>query len=190
MWKELSRKIWSLLDDQIQHLDPRGSELVFQIFMVGKQPTKTSPTVIFCSKNDNLRKRAMELVEQKIILGNHPGILVAHSSRIPRPLALRDAISLLNLPDGVYAEGPLESGGIPVHIVIKGSAPRKATIGGFLFIHGEYYGLTTAHAFADPASIASSEDSDSEPQFGFSGLGEPDDASDDDHSLLELTSKG
>lgn len=190
MWKSLSKTIWSLLDEQIDHLDARGSVLHFKIFMIGKKPAKTSPTVLFCSENETLRRRAMELVEKKIILGNHLGVLVAHSSRLPRPLALDDNIALCNLPEGVYAEGPLKSCGISVYIVAKGCPPRRATIGGFVSIRGEqeYFGLTTAHAFTEPAPTRLKDDSEFD--FGFSGLGEPDDSSDDEDDLLELTSKG
>jgi hypothetical protein len=188
MWKDLSKTRWCLLDEQIQHLDARGSDLLFQIFMIGRRPAKSSPTVIFCSKNDTLRKRAMELVEKKVIVGNHSGVLVAHSSKMPRPLALEDDISLLNLPEGIYTESPVKSCGISIFIITKGCSPRRATIGGFVSICDEYYGLTTAHAFAEPEPISSEEDTQFE--FGFSGLGEPDDSSDDDDYSLELTSKG
>lgn len=188
LWKDLSKTIWSLLQEQIEHLDARDSVVLFQIFMVGKELERTSPTVVFSSKNETLRKRAMQLVEKKVILGKHPGVLVAHSSRIPRPLAIEDKISLLNLPEGVYAKGPLESCGISVHIVAKGRPPRRATIGGFVLVNSEYYGLTTAHAFAEPEPPSPKEDSEFD--FGFSVLGEPDDSSDDEDYLLELTSKG
>jgi hypothetical protein len=186
MWKDLSKTIWSLLDEQIQHLDAGSSDLLFQIFMVGRQAAKTSPTVVFCSKNGALRKRAMKLVEKKVILGNHPGVKVAHSSRMPRLLALEDAMSLLNLPEGIYAEGPLDSCGVSIYIVADGSSPRRATIGGFVCICSEYYGLTTAHAFAKPEPTCLEEGS--EVDFGFGDLGEPDDSSDDEDYLLELTS--
>jgi hypothetical protein len=188
LWKTLSKTIRNLLQEQFEHLDARGSVLHVEIFMVGKKSAKSSPTILFCSENKTLRRRAMELIEKKVISGIHPGVLVAHSSRLPRLLALEDHVPLGNIPDGVYAEGPLKSCGISVYIVARGSAPRRATIGGFVSIRSEYYGLTTAHAFSEPGSAGLKEESQFE--FGFSGLGEPEDSSDDEDYLLELTSKG
>jgi hypothetical protein len=193
MWKGpngLSATIFSLLDDQIQHLDGQGADILFQIFMVGRQPAKTSPTVVFFSKNSTFRKKAMNLIVKKVLLENHPGVLAAHSSSMPHPLAAGDTIQVADLPEGVYAEGPLESCGVSIYIVSKDSLPRRATMGGFLCIGGEYYGLTTAHAFSESKPLSLKEDSGSESDVGFSGLGEPEDASDDEEYLLELTSNG
>lgn len=72
--------------------------------MIGKQPAKTSPTIIFCSEVDNFRKNAMKLVEKKILLEKYPGILVTQSSKLPRPLPIDDDTIFRRLPNGVYAE--------------------------------------------------------------------------------------
>lgn len=80
------------------------------------------------------------------------------------------------------------SSGIPVYIVVKGRSPRRATIGGFVYILDECYGLTAAHAFTAPEPTSSGDELDVE--FGFGELGEPDSSSDDEDFLLELTSKG
>jgi len=187
MWKTVSKTIRTLLQEQLEHLDARGSVLQIEIFMIGRKPAKSSPTILFCSENKTLRKRAMELVERKIISGTHPGVFVAHSSRLPRQLALGDDEQLPQLPEGVYAVGPLKSCGISVYIVAKGISPRRATIGGFVSIQSQYCGLTTAHAFLNSGS--SSLKAEPEIEFAF-GMGEPEDSSDDEDYLLELTSKG
>lgn len=194
MWKGpegLSAKIFNLLDEHIQHLDGQGSEILFQLFMVGRQPTKSSPTVVFCSKNKAFRKKAMDLIVKKMLLETHPGVLAAHSISMPQPLAIGDTLQAGDLSEGVYAEAPLISCGVSIYIVSNDSMLRRATIGGFLSIAGGYYGLTTAHAFAEANPVSSKEGSDSESDFGFSSvLGEPEDAPDNEDYLLEVTSKG
>jgi hypothetical protein len=150
--------------------------------MVGKHPARASPTIAFCSENELFREKAMKLVVKKILLEHHPGVLVAQSSKMPRPLAVSDSDWLANLPEGVYAEGPLETCGISIYIVAAGVSPRRATIGGFVSILGEYYGLTTAHAFTKSESTSPNGKSDVD--FGFGELGEPDDSSDDEDYLL------
>ena len=130
----------------------------------------------------------MELVERKVILGSHPGILVAHSSRIPRLLAQGDDVPEYMLPEGIYANGIPHSCGVSILVVSNGgSPPRRATIGGFVSIQNEYYALTTAHAFLDtkPADL----ETDCDLEFGFSTLGEPESSSDEE-DFPELTSKG
>ena len=188
IWNDLHTTIFNLLREHIEHLGGRGSLIHFEIFMIGQNPAKANPTIVFCSENEPFRKKAMNLVAKKVILEHCPGILVAQSSKMPSPLAAEDNNSLANLPEGVYAEAPLETCGISIYVLAKGLPPRKATIGGFIFILGDYYGLTTAHAFIEPEFIGPNGDSDVE--FGFGELGEPDDSSDDEDYLLELTSKG
>ncbi|KAN0089842.1 hypothetical protein V8E51_018421 [Hyaloscypha variabilis] len=109
MWKELHTTIFTFLRENIEHLDARGSLIHFEIFMVGKHPAKTSPTIVFCSGNKLFREKAMNLIGKKILLEHYPGVLVAQSSKMPRPLAVGDNNLLANLPEGIYAEGPLET---------------------------------------------------------------------------------
>lgn len=189
-WKPLSKSIWNLLQAEFEHLDARGSVLHVEIFMVGKKIAKSNPTVLFCSDNKTLRRRAMELVEKKGIMTISTGILAAHSSRLPRLLAAGDMHQLSNLPEGVYAFGQIRSCGVSIYIIRKGSPPRRATIGGFVLIQDEFYGLTTAHAFSETTSTATK--AEAELELSFSGLGFPDDSSDDDgeDDMLEITSKG
>jgi len=95
-----------------------------------------------------------------------------------------DAFELLR---GVYANGPILSGSSGLSVLIVGkdyAQPRKATIGGFLCVNKEYYGLTVAHVFLEKKSLAKVE-----PDFEFSFYGEADDSSDDEDDL-EMTSKG
>ena len=126
----------------------------------------------------------MELVERKVVSEAHPRVLVANSSKMPRQLAGDEPA--YDLPEGVYAEGPLKLSAIAVYIVQNGSSPAKATTGGIVSIQGQCYGLTTAHAFRDVGS--SHQEDDSGLEFGL--YGRPDDSSDEEDYLLELTSKG
>lgn len=135
----------------------------------------------------------MDLVEKKSILANYPGVRMAQCSRLPGPLALGDGLDSISdsisVPEGIYAYSPVDSCALSVLVVAKDHAqPKKATIGGFICINNEYYGLTTAHPFYD-AEIAPAVDDDFE--FAFYRQSELDDSSDDeDEDDLEMTSKG
>jgi hypothetical protein len=189
VWKAVSKAITSLLDDQFEHLDAGGSDLMIEMFMVGRRMNSCSPTILFSCESKACRHKAMELVKKKAILASHPGVLMAESSRLPRLLALGEDSEILNLPPGVYGNGPFKSCGMPILISgSHGGALRKATLGGIICIDEDYYGVTTAHAFVETKQEGIREDGDIE--FAFYGLGEPDDSTDDEDNSVEMTSQG
>jgi hypothetical protein len=189
VWKTISRAIISLLGDRFEHLEAGDSELMVEMFMIGRKPTSSSPTVLFSCESKACRQRAMGLVQRKGILDDHPGVLMAQCSRLPRLLALEEESDTPSLPPGVYLDGPLRSYGTPVMIYSEHhKLPRKTTIGGFVSIESEIFGVTTAHAFSEAKEEDMSENNDLE--FSFYGGDEPSDSSDGEENLVETTSQG
>ncbi|KAH8586937.1 hypothetical protein B0O99DRAFT_41432 [Bisporella sp. PMI_857] len=187
VWKTASKAINSLLEDRFEHLGAGGSDLMVEMFMIGRKPASSSPTILFSCESKTCRQNAMGLVQKKGILADHPGVLMAECSRLPKPLALDKEPDLPLLPPGVYLNGPLRSFGTSVLIYTEeGKLPRKSTIGGFITIGHELFGVTAAHVFFPAMEEDSSDDKDLE--FAFFG-DEPYDSQDDEEELVELTSQ-
>jgi hypothetical protein len=47
-WKTVSRSIITLLEDQYEHLDAKDSELMVEMFMIGRKAACSVPTILFC----------------------------------------------------------------------------------------------------------------------------------------------
>lgn len=188
VWKTLSKAIISLLEDQYEHLNAGGSDLMVEMFMIGRKPIISSPTILFSCDSKTCRQKAMALVGKKGILADHSGVLMAECSKLPRPLALDEETDAPRLPPGVYLNGPLQSFGTSVLIYSEeGKLPRKATIGGIVTIGRELFGITAAHVFFPTKE---KEDSGSE-DLEFSFFGDEDlYDSGDDEDQVELTSQG
>ena len=168
---------------------------MIEMFMIGRKPNSCSPTILFSCESKGCRHKAMEFVQKKAILAGHPGVLMAESSRLPRPLALGDESAPLDeaepldLPPGVYRNGPFKSCGMAVLIAGNhGGPPRKATLGGIICIEDDHYGVTAAHAFVEAKEHKTHDEGEIE--FAFYGLGEPDDSTDDENNSVEMTSQG
>lgn len=188
VWKTVSKAIITLLEDQYEHLDAEGSELMLDMFMVGRKPTNSVPTILFSCESKTCRQKAMMLVRKKGILTDHSGVLMAECSKLPRPLALDEQTDALCLSPGIYLNGPLRSFGTSILIYSDdGRLPRKATIGGIITIDHELFGVTAAHAFFPTKDEEESETEDLE--FAFFG-GKDTYDSGDDEDLVELTSHG
>ncbi|KAH7371817.1 hypothetical protein BKA64DRAFT_715305 [Cadophora sp. MPI-SDFR-AT-0126] len=188
VWKAVSKPIISLLDDQFEHLDAGDSDLIFEMFMVGRKPTSTVPTIIFSCESKSCRQKAMALVQKKSILAAHPGVHMAECSRLPKLLTQEEDPESLFLPAGVYLDGPLRTCGTPVLISFGPKRlPRKATIGGIVCIDETLYGVTAGHAFTPPKKTVSSDMDDIE--FSFFGGDDPFDSSEDEDESVEMTSQ-
>lgn len=188
VWRSVSQLIRSLLEEKYEHLDARGSELLIEIYMIGKRPASASPTVVFSCENKCARQKAIELVDKQSILRNHPGVRMAQSSRLPRLLALDEDIESAHLLEGVYLNGPVNCSGLSV-LVVSGdyTAPRRATIGGFICINNKYYGLTVAHAF-QKRNTSPTTSMNVEMEFSF--FDHDEDSGSLDEEDHEMTSKG
>ncbi|KAH8587922.1 hypothetical protein B0O99DRAFT_640474 [Bisporella sp. PMI_857] len=189
VWKKISMDIINLLGDRFEHLDAGGSELIIEMFMIGKKPTSSSPTILFSSESKICRHNAMAAMQKKGLLAKYPGVLMAGCSQLPRLLALEEPSDISSIPPGVYLSGPFRSYGTSVMIYWEHQKrPRKATIGGMVLINNEIFGVTTAHAFSDAVEEETSENEDFE--FAFYGSDGPYNSSDDEEQLLDTTSQG
>jgi hypothetical protein len=192
-WKAISKSIINLLEDQYEHLDAKDSELLVEIYMIGKKPAKSSSTILFSCESKVCRQKAMELVKKKGILACHPGIRMAECSRLPRLLATGEESELPLLPPGVYLDGPLTSGGIAVLISRGSDTPlRKATVGGIVCIGDFCYGMTTAHAFVDTKELNKRvSNSIGDIEFAFYGGHDSEQSSEDENEdFSTMTSQG
>lgn len=188
VWKTVSKAIINLLEDQYEHLEAEGSELMVEMFMIGRKPTSSIPTILFSCENKTCRRKAPMLVRKKGILTDYSGVLMAECSKLPRPLALDEQADAPCLSPGIYLNGPLRSFGTPILIYSdEGRLPRKATIGGIITIDHELFGVTAAHAFFPSKDEEDSKTEDLE--FAFFGDEDPYDSGDDE-DLVELTSQG
>ncbi|KAH7323903.1 hypothetical protein BKA65DRAFT_511668 [Rhexocercosporidium sp. MPI-PUGE-AT-0058] len=188
VWKDLTKPIISLLDDQFEHLDAGDSDLIFEMFMIGRKPTSSVPTILFGSESKSCRQKAMALVEKKSILAAYPGVVMAGRSKMPKLLAQGEDSELLFLPSGVYLNGPLRTCGTSVLISFSPRRPpRIATIGGIVCIEEELYGVTAGHAFREVKVVSDHADDDVE--FSFFGGSDPFDSSDDEDESVEMTSQ-
>ncbi|KAH6703323.1 hypothetical protein BKA61DRAFT_196024 [Leptodontidium sp. MPI-SDFR-AT-0119] len=188
VWKDVSKRIINLLEDQFEHLDAGDSDLTFEMFMVGRRSTSSVPTILFSCESKSCRQKAMALVQKKSILAAYPGVLMAERSRMPKLLAQGEDSELLFLPSGVYLNGPLRTCGTSVLISFGPKRPtRIATIGGIVCIEEELYGVTAGHAFSEVKGTTNSDDNDAE--FSFFGDSDPFDSSDEEHELVEMTSQ-
>ncbi|KFZ19513.1 hypothetical protein V502_03607 [Pseudogymnoascus sp. VKM F-4520 (FW-2644)] len=187
VWKTVSKAIINLLEDQYEHLEAEGSELMVEMFMIGRKPTSSIPTILFSCESKACRQKAPVLVRKKGILTDHPRVLMAECSKLPRPLALDEQTDAPCLSPGIYLNGPLRSFGTSILIYSdEGRLPRKATIGGIITIDHELFGVTAAHAFFPSKDEDESETEDLE--FAFFGDEDPYDSGDDE-DLVELTSQ-
>ncbi|TVY85456.1 NEDD8-specific protease [Lachnellula suecica] len=182
VWKLVSKAIIDLLEDQFEHLDAKGKDFMFEMFMIGRRASTSKPTILFSCENKTPRQRAIHLVEKSAVLAPHPGVLMAQCSRLPRLYAGNDATSLA--PPGVYVNGPLS---MSVVVISDFGESRKATLGGVLLIDGQFFGLTANHAFLSAQIVDMDPAPDLEFEFFDSSAFSHD--FDEDESVL-MTSHG
>jgi len=178
-----------LLEQHSEH--PHETEsvpfsIMFGLYMVGRNESKASPTLLFSCEPKGPRQKAMKLVKETGLLQGYPGVRLAKSSRPPTIAGLIRPLGSVGAVDGdfVYFTPPTSDNacGLPIHVMALSdpgsmSISQKATLGGFIRLTNSehdsvYCGLTVAHAFEDGLDIqTASEDVD----FAFDG---EDDASD------------
>jgi hypothetical protein len=187
VWKLISKPITLLIHDQFEHLETKGCDIMIDMFMIGRKPTNASPTILIRCETKVSREKAMGLIEKKALLAEYPGVRMAQCSKFPRLLALGDDEKEFTSVEGVYVDGPVTSCGLPISIVGRDdTAPRKATLGGFVFVTGIPFGLTAAHAF-----LPNNKSQIEEHAYEFSFYRDDNfSASDEDLDIEEITSKG
>jgi hypothetical protein len=166
VWKAIAKPIVQMLQDYSAQLDAKDMDLMVEIFMIGEEESTSSPTVLFSCQDKRIRQTAMELVHKSLIMQYFEGVLMAECARFRRPLAMEETTEVPALPPGVYATEPLRHCGVTV--LISGEqrgSPRRATLGGIVFIAGLFYGLITLYACKQNPGIGNFPSLD--PQFSF-----------------------
>ncbi|KAK6843915.1 hypothetical protein PG987_004775 [Apiospora arundinis] len=154
-------------------LQESNSFVTFTLFMVGKVPQKTKPTIMVVSDDKPRRKEAYDKIKESKILANYPGFEIGHCS----VAAEHEDLCQLGTEDdesgrtGPYSEqndhqrdpwqnsiafssnirrARLES---PFRIYFRSSAhgtSPSATFGGVFFRNHRLYLITTAHVMGLP----------------------------------------
>lgn len=190
-WEIVQNQIIRLLDENYEHLGAEGCGIGIEIFMVGRRPSKSKPTIVFSCGSKPSRQLAIELVDKKGILSNFPGIKMAGRKAFPRQMAYEDSLNQRPYAQGVYIGGPIEACGVSVLVTtLDGSSLRRATVGGFITIQDKIYGLTTAHAFqALKTEVVEPADYSDDTDYEFYDQGN-EDMTDDEDDIVETTSRG
>ena len=60
--------------------------LIFDIYMIGRDPSQARPTIVFSSENKTQRQRALKVIRESNILDGRPGLRLRDSSTPPMQL--------------------------------------------------------------------------------------------------------
>jgi hypothetical protein len=195
--------IKELLESQHEYLNegvciPRA--ILFSLYMIGRTEDHAKPTIMFSCENKAPRQRAVKIVRASTILDEYPSVGLGDSSRplilsrSPVPLGDQNPSEDVQMSGDVlvyYFPPLIDAYGIPIAI---GSTeddrphPRhKATIGGFICIEEELFGVTVGHIFLDDSYVPGSCGSDA---IEYSLEFESDDETLDEEGQVEITSRG
>jgi hypothetical protein len=83
----LKAEVQKFLSDGNEHLtEQEPSDLRFSIFMVGRNESTSSPTLVIISTNKKSREMFMNTIRSSGVLDKYEGVLLASSSQHPRHL--------------------------------------------------------------------------------------------------------
>lgn len=194
--------IKNLLESQHEYLNegvctPRA--ILFSLYIIGRTEDHARPTIMFSCENKTPRQRAVKIVRESKLLDGYPGVGLGESlrplilSRSPVQLGdqrLNEDVQMSN--DALVYYSPPLTGLYGIPIAIRNtengrSLPiRKATIGGFIYIGEELFGVTVAHVFLDDSSVLKPCETDA---IEYSLEFESEDEVTDDEEI-ETTSRG
>ncbi|KAL2063632.1 hypothetical protein VTL71DRAFT_5437 [Oculimacula yallundae] len=195
----LGPKILSTLNDN-STLKPSLQVVVWSAFMIGKEPTKAIPYVMFMCTKIGPRKKAVDAVKKSGLLKEYPGFRVGHWEHPPHtgdhyPLG---SYSKLTLEAAVRDTIPTfytrsKSQTILQFCVENASGEvRKATVGGIVGYQGQTFLVSVSHVLAeqfgsklDDEGSDENEDSgelevDDVDDFVFEGFSDDDNDNDDE----------
>lgn len=148
-FRELSIPIKDFLDrrqEDIERGEKKPQTVSFHMLMVGSEPAKAEPTIIFASKNKQQRTYASVLIKQEKLLEDYPGVKI---KTLPKMSAVHRSGPLLSDPnskahsdDGIYLINRFSSA---CGALISYGGSKLGTLGGVILIKGVLYGLATQH---------------------------------------------
>jgi hypothetical protein len=157
--------------------EPVQSLVMFNLFMIGHNQSKASPTLLVSCERKRPRQRAMKLIRESGILHRpeYAGVRLAESPLPPVglcppvPLGSQDvagssSFPLPRLAQNVFWTPKFPPIGAQLYMgfnVTDAVYTTRATLGGVVIVDDVFYGLTVAHNFIgqkDPPVIADDED--------------------------------
>jgi hypothetical protein len=158
----LGSEIKAFLDKQS---DPIRSPVTWTMYMIGRTPESSRPTIMFCGADKNSRKFVKDTVDKSGLLDKYPGVETGGCSQEFRRFALNDAIdppfsSLPTLEKSILYSPSQVGQGMQIFIRgYNGYHPefRKSRCGGLLYHQGRRFVQTVAHVFEKTDSFDSLE---------------------------------
>lgn len=190
---QLKPAIISFLREHSEKAQESGSYLSIPLFMIGKRPEKTKPTVMFISDDKEARKEAFDLVKESGIMAKYPGYELGHSG-------FEKLIALAGSPIPVFSTPGESVGSRQVFHFSAADAAQNTRIvaaGNVVSYRGKYMYLTVDHSLdsSHPASPTTAAENTNEGiDCEITGLGDFDDDDDDndegdDSNLMHVTSR-
>jgi hypothetical protein len=158
-----------------QNIDPLPCWVTWSIYMVGNKADAATPTIIFCSESEKIRREIKKIIDESDILAQHPGIKTRHMSKAPE---FTELIQLAEEGDDMSTPeaSPITSNRVQIYrsrtdnvvgmqiFVQHGEETKLATVGGTLQCGNDFYYFTAAHPFCedDTADTPSTATSSSE----------------------------
>lgn len=149
IFQELSLSIKEVLDKRQEDIEQgvqKPQTVSFHMLMIGSEPSKAEPTIIFTSKNQRQRRYASALIKQEKFMDGYSGIKFKTLSNMP---AVHRSGPFTSAPcseresnDGVYLVKRLNSA---CGALVSYGGSRLATLGGIILIKGVPYGIATQH---------------------------------------------
>ena len=148
-FQELSIPIKDFLDrrqEDIERGEKKPQTVSFHMLMVGSEPAKAEPTIIFASKNQRQRTYTSILIKQDKLLDDYPGVKIRTLPKMPAVRRSGPFLSKSNYKtqsdDGIYLiDRPNSACGA----LISYGGSKLGTLGGVILIKGVLHGLATQH---------------------------------------------
>jgi hypothetical protein len=142
-----------------QCLEPSLDELHWSMYMYGYNAETASPYLIFSSTNENIRKKAKELVKESGILKNAPAVKLRDTRYIPglnAPVELlgdhvrvQNSDAAQNSADSAFFYCMPSENNRGVSLFVTGlpneGGMRRATAGGIICVGSRFFYLTVSH---------------------------------------------
>lgn len=180
-FNDLAPKIKELIE---QSVEPITTWVTWGVYMIGRAPNTTSPTILFCCDVAAHRKEIRNTVKESGLLEQFPGFKTGHMARPPdfeQLVALAGAPKEENLlgVSRIYAlrghsvygmqllvknemqdEDTKEAFSEPALATAVTPTSTLATVGGVVDINGQLYFTTVAHVLKQPKDVGEARPDD------------------------------